>query len=59
VITDASYANTTDGASQGAYGIICYDDELWKKGHGKANLIHWKSSKIQRIVNSTLAAEGS
>ena len=59
VITDASYANTTDGASQGEYGIICYDDELWKKGHGKANLIHWKSSKIQRIVNSTLAAEGS
>eukprot|EP00435_Cladocopium_sp_Y103_P076160 s11_g79.t1 len=57
VITDASYANTTDGASQGAYGVICYDNELWEKGQGKANLIHWKSSKIQRIVNSTLAAE--
>jgi len=57
VITDASYANTEDGASQGAYGVICYDNELWEKGCGRANLIHWKSSKIQRIVNSTLAAE--
>ena len=57
VITDASYANTEDGASQGAYGVICYGNELWSKGFGKANLIHWKSSKIQRIVNSTLAAE--
>ena len=57
VITDASYANTSGSASQGAFGVICFDEDLWKKGKGKANLIHWKSSKIQRVVNSTLAAE--
>eukprot|EP00435_Cladocopium_sp_Y103_P001618 s5475_g1.t1 len=57
VITDASYANAEDGASQGAFGVICYGRELLEKGLGKANLIHWKSSKIQRVVNSTLAAE--
>ena len=31
--------------------------ELCEKGYGKANLMHWKSSKIHRVVNSTLAAE--
>lgn len=57
VITDASFANAADGASQGAYGVVCYDEELCEKGYGRANLIHWKSSKIHRVVSSTLAAE--
>ena len=57
VITDASYANAANGASQGAFGVVCYDKELIEKGFGKANLMHWKSSKIHRVVNSTLAAE--
>lgn len=57
VITDASYANASGGASQGAYGVICYDEDLLHQGRGKANLIHWKSNKIHRVVNSTLAAE--
>ena len=37
--------------------VICYDEELCEKGFGRANLIHWKSSKIHRVVNSFLAAE--
>jgi len=57
VVTDASYANAANGASQGAFGVVCYDQELCEQGYGKANLMHWKSSKIHRVVNSTLAAE--
>ena len=57
VITDASYANAETGASQGAFGVVCYEEKLCNTGKGKGNLIHWKSSKIHRVVNSTLAAE--
>ena len=57
VITDASYANAETGASQGAFGVVCYEKKLCESGKGRGNLIHWKSSKIHRVVNSTLAAE--
>eukprot|EP00435_Cladocopium_sp_Y103_P053328 s859_g17.t1 len=57
VITDASYANTSGCGSQGAFGVICFDEDVTKKGHGKANLIYWRSGRIHRVVNSTLAAE--
>ena len=57
VITDASYANASGGKSQGAYGVFCYDLELAESGKGKANLLHWRSGKMHRVVNSTLAAE--
>ena len=57
VITDASYANTEGSASQGAFGVICFEEKVMKSGKGKANLIYWRSGRIHRIVNSTLAAE--
>ena len=57
VITDASWANTTGCASQGAFGVLCYEEEVVNHGKGKANLLFWKSGKIHRVVNSTLAAE--
>lgn len=57
VVTDASFANATKGRSQGAHAVITYDIELIEKGIGKCNLLHWRSGKIQRVANSTLAAE--
>lgn len=57
VVTDASWANASGGASQGAYGVLCYDEDVVTQGSGVCNLIHWKSGKIHRVVNSTLAAE--
>ena len=39
------------------FGVISYDQSLYENGFGKANLRYWKSSKIHRVVNSTLAAE--
>lgn len=56
VVTDASWANASGGA-QGAYGVLCYDEDVVTQGSGVCNLIHWKSGKIHRVVNSTLAAE--
>ena len=57
MVTDASFANASGGASQGAYGVLCYDEDVATLGSGVGNLIHWKSGKIHRVVNSTLAAE--
>lgn len=57
VITDASFANASQGKSQGAYAVVAYDIEVLEKGEGKCNLLHWRSGKIQRVANSTLAAE--
>eukprot|EP00435_Cladocopium_sp_Y103_P036241 s1203_g9.t1 len=57
VITDASFANASKGRSQGAYSVIAYDQHLLEKGYGRCNLLHWRSGKIHRVANSTLAAE--
>ena len=57
VITDASYANTEGSASQGAFGIVSFDEDVLKYGKGITNLIYWRSGRIHRVVNSTLAAE--
>lgn len=57
VITDASYANAEGGASQGAFRVFAAHEDLMEKGQGITNLLHWKSGKMHRIVNSTLAAE--
>lgn len=57
VVTDASWGNAERGASQGAYGVLCYDRSLVDEGKGRTNLLHWKSGKIHRVVSSTLAAE--
>lgn len=56
VVTDASFAN--DGFhSQGGHVIVAHEKELQLTGKGTANVILWKSGKLQRVVNSTLAAE--
>ncbi len=57
VITDASYANASKGRSQGAFAVIAFEEKMIGEGSGKCNLLHWRSGKIQRVVNSTLAAE--
>ena len=57
VVTDASYANASGGASQGAFGVICAEESVLTRGSGAVNLLHWRSGKMYRVVNSTLAAE--
>ena len=57
VITDASYANAQGSSSQGAFGVICAEERVLREGEGRMNLLHWRSGKMHRVVNSTLAAE--
>ena len=57
VVTDASYANAKGSTSQGAFGVICAEEKVLNQGEGKVNLLHWRSGKMHRVVNSTLAAE--
>lgn len=37
--------------------MICYDEALVKTGRAPGNLLHWRSGRMHRVVNSTLAAE--
>ena len=37
--------------------MICADESIPSEGSGKMNLLHWRSGKMHRIMNSTLAAE--
>ena len=56
VITDASFGN--DGFhSQGGQMIIAHEEGLKEGLKVKTNLLWWRSAKLQRVVNSTLAAE--
>ncbi|CAK9071951.1 Retrovirus-related Pol polyprotein from transposon RE1 (Retro element 1) (AtRE1) [Includes: Protease RE1 [Durusdinium trenchii] len=56
VITDASFGN--DGFhSQGRQMIVAHEEGLQEGRKVKANLLWWRSAKLQRVVNSTLAAE--
>ena len=57
VISDASFANAHSGGSQGAYGILAYHKDLHDGERVDCSLISWKSGRIQKVVNSTLAAE--
>eukprot|EP00913_Durusdinium_trenchii_P030436 g28511.t1 len=57
VVTDASYANVSKGKSQGAYAVLAMEKKILHTGVGKCNMLHWRSGKIHRVVNSTLAAE--
>ena len=49
--TYASYKNLPKGGSQGAYILLIADDT------GKCCPIAWNSTRIKRVVRSTLAAE--
>ena len=57
VMTDASFDNAGDGKSQGAYGVLAFHEDLQKGYRVPCSLVTWKSGRIQRVVNSTLAAE--
>ena len=57
VVTDASYANVCKGKSQGAFAVLALEKKVATQGKGRCNLLHWRSGKLHRIVNSTLAAE--
>ena len=51
VYADASFANLPEGKSQGGHIIFIVDS------HGNSCPISWHSTKIKRVVKSTLAAE--
>ncbi len=56
VVSDASFGNDRFH-SQGGQMIICHEDGLQENKQVAANLLCWRSGRIQRVVNSTLAAE--
>ena len=51
VFADASYANLSDGGSQGGHIIYLADNEM------NAVPLAWASKRIKRVVRSTLSAE--
>eukprot|EP00435_Cladocopium_sp_Y103_P038273 s1873_g10.t1 len=56
VVSDASFGN--DGMhSQGGQMIVCHEEGLQNNEKVRANVLCWRSGRIQRVVNSTLAAE--
>eukprot|EP00435_Cladocopium_sp_Y103_P039402 s1944_g10.t1 len=57
VISDASWANARGGKTQAGHMLIAFDKALFNGEKAVTNLLHWKSGKLQRTVNSTLAAE--
>ena len=56
VVTDASFANH-GFHSQGGQMILSHEEGLKEGLEVKTNLLWWRSGKLQRVVNSTLAAE--
>lgn len=56
VVTDASFANS-GFHSQGGHVLIAHEAELRTGVPTRTNLISWRSGKLQRVVNFTLAAE--
>ena len=54
IVTDASFANS-GYHSQGGQVLLAHEDGL-KDGHAvPTNVLGWRSGKLQRVVNSTLA----
>ena len=51
VFTDASFANNRDLFSQIGYILVLADRT------GRANIIHWSSTKCKRVTRSVLASE--
>lgn len=57
VISDASWGNARGGKTQGGHMLITFDRTMLDGQRTICNLLHWKSAKLHRTVNSTLAAE--
>ncbi|CAK9032521.1 unnamed protein product, partial [Durusdinium trenchii] len=56
VVTDALFANS-GFHSQGGHLVLAHESQL-RDGHSMpTNIVAWRSGKLQRVVNSTLAAE--
>jgi hypothetical protein len=51
VFTDASFANNRDLSSQIGHVLVLAD------GTGRANILHWSSTKCKRVTRSVLASE--
>ena len=56
VVSDASWGNA-GFHSQGGHVLLAHEEELHEQGEARANVLAWRSGKLQRVVNSTLAAE--
>eukprot|EP00435_Cladocopium_sp_Y103_P069917 s238_g34.t1 len=57
VVSDASWANARGGKTQAGHLLLTFDEDLLAGKQAVCNLLHWKSGKLHRTVNSTLAAE--
>ena len=55
IVTDASFANN-GYHSQGGQMVIAHEPGLRDGLKVKTNLVGWRSGRLQRVVNSTLAA---
>ena len=56
VVTDASYANN-GFHSQGCHLVIAHESWLRDGVAAPTNILSWRSAKLQRVVNSAMAAE--
>ncbi len=56
VVSDASFGND-NMHSQGGQMIVSHESGLQENQEVRANLLWWRSGRIHRVVNSTLAAE--
>ena len=56
VVTDASFANA-GFHSQGGHLVLAHENNLRDGAAVTTNVLAWRSGKLQRIVNSSLAAE--
>ena len=56
IVTDASFANN-GYHSQGGQILLAHERQLRDGLPAKANVLAWRSGRLQRVVNSTLAAE--
>ena len=56
IVTDASFGNN-GFHSQGGHVVLAHEAGLREGEKVRANVLAWRSGKLQRVVNSTLAAE--
>ena len=57
VVSDASYGNVREGGSQGGHCVVAFNTRIHQGETVDCNILYWKSGRIHRVVNSTLAAE--
>ena len=56
-VSDASLHNSSEGGSQGAYAILATTTAIGRGERQPASLLAWRSSRMNRVVDSTLHAE--